>query len=80
MPVRSGEKREDETSYLLRSPANAARLAESVAQIEEFLATLRDAEAKADRDGTFSVEHVVAEMDTIIGRQRTNRRSRRRTS
>lgn len=32
----------------------------------EFIKTLEDAEAEADRDGWFSVDQVSAELDTLI--------------
>ncbi|HZZ36296.1 MAG TPA: type II toxin-antitoxin system ParD family antitoxin [Caulobacteraceae bacterium] len=36
-----------------------------------FTQTLLDAEAEADREGTYSVEEVLAEMEDIIGAEET---------
>lgn len=64
--VKSG--RYNNVSEVVRSALRL--LQESEARREQFEATLKDAEAEADRIGTFTVEQVLAEADRIIAGNR----------
>ena len=60
------EGRYNNVSEVVRSALRL--LQEQEEQRRQFTAMLREAEAEADRDGTFTVEEVLAEMDQIIDR------------
>ncbi len=64
--VKSG--RYSNVSEVVRSALRL--LQEAEARRERFEATLKEAEAEADRDGTFTVEQVLAEADRIIAGNR----------
>ncbi len=64
--VKSG--RYSNVSEVVRSALRL--LQEAEARREQFEATLKEAEAEADRDGTFTVEQVLAEADRIIAGNR----------
>jgi antitoxin ParD1/3/4 len=59
------EGRYNNVSEVVRS---ALRLLQEIEeQRRQFTAMLREAEEEADRDGTFTLEEVLAEVDGIIG-------------
>ena len=60
------EGRYNNVSEVVRSALRL--LQEQEEQRRQFTAMLLEAEAEADRDGTFTVEEVLAEMDQIIDR------------
>jgi antitoxin ParD1/3/4 len=64
--VKSG--RYNNVSEVVRSALRLLQEAET--RREQFEATLKEAEAEADRDGTFTVKEVAAEFDRILDRGR----------
>ncbi|MBV8534667.1 MAG: type II toxin-antitoxin system ParD family antitoxin [Alphaproteobacteria bacterium] len=64
--VKSG--RYSNVSEVVRSALRL--LQETEARREQFEKTLTDAEAEADRDGTFTADEVAAEFDRILDRDR----------
>lgn len=60
--VKSG--RFNDVSEVVRSGLRLLQEAEE--RRRQFAKTLKEAEEEADRDGTFTVESVLAEMDEII--------------
>lgn len=64
--VESG--RYNNVSEVLRSGLRLLQEAEE--RRRQFMTTLKEAEAEADRDGTFTVEQLIAESDRILDARR----------